>query len=160
MIGGRGGIRTHGTLAGTPVFKTGALNHSATLPGVEIARLFVTARRTYRGLTTDLLPFVIAIVYGGSQRAVNRRCGLALHIRHQVAVDVHSDGDRGMAEPLLDDLGMDLGGQHVAGVAVPQLVQGDAPFLQKGRHNVRQASGLHRLAIHPSDYMPASSCDT
>ena len=30
--GGRGGIRTHGTLAGTPVFKTGALNHSATLP--------------------------------------------------------------------------------------------------------------------------------
>ena len=35
--GGRGGIRTHGTLAGTPVFKTGALNHSATLPAVEIA---------------------------------------------------------------------------------------------------------------------------
>ena len=32
LIGGRGGIRTHGTLAGTPVFKTGALNHSATLP--------------------------------------------------------------------------------------------------------------------------------
>ena len=31
-FGGRGGIRTHGTLAGTPVFKTGALNHSATLP--------------------------------------------------------------------------------------------------------------------------------
>ena len=30
--GGRGGIRTHGTLSGTPVFKTGALNHSATLP--------------------------------------------------------------------------------------------------------------------------------
>ena len=28
-IGGRGGIRNHGTLAGTPVFKTGALNHSA-----------------------------------------------------------------------------------------------------------------------------------
>ena len=33
--GGRGGIRTHGTLAGTPVFKTGALNHSATLPLLE-----------------------------------------------------------------------------------------------------------------------------
>lgn len=30
--GGKGGIRTHGTLAGTPVFKTGALNHSATFP--------------------------------------------------------------------------------------------------------------------------------
>ena len=34
-IGGRGGIRTHGALAGTPVFKTGALNHSATLPCVS-----------------------------------------------------------------------------------------------------------------------------
>ena len=30
--GGRGGIRTHGELAPTPVFKTGALNRSATLP--------------------------------------------------------------------------------------------------------------------------------
>ena len=38
--GGRGGIRTHGTLAGTPVFKTGALNHSATLPTVELITLF------------------------------------------------------------------------------------------------------------------------
>ena len=36
--GGRGGIRTHGTLAGTPVFKTGALNHSATLPNVPLMR--------------------------------------------------------------------------------------------------------------------------
>src|SRR5687767_9371210 len=34
LTGGRGGIRTHGTLAGTPVFKTGALNHSATLPSL------------------------------------------------------------------------------------------------------------------------------
>src|SRR5467141_1831862 len=37
--GGRGGIRTHGTLAGTPVFKTGALNHSATLPSLEFCDL-------------------------------------------------------------------------------------------------------------------------
>ena len=26
LIGGEGGIRTHGTLARTPIFKTGALN--------------------------------------------------------------------------------------------------------------------------------------
>lgn len=32
IVGGRGGIRTHGRLSPTPVFKTGALNHSATLP--------------------------------------------------------------------------------------------------------------------------------
>ena len=35
-VGGRGEIRTHGTLAGTPVFKTGALNHSATLPSAHV----------------------------------------------------------------------------------------------------------------------------
>src|SRR6516164_7146798 len=29
---GRGGIRTHGDLSATPVFKTGAFDHSATLP--------------------------------------------------------------------------------------------------------------------------------
>ncbi len=49
---GRGGIRTHGTLAGTPVFKTGALNHSATLPSVEISLLFVLSRdRTARTMS-------------------------------------------------------------------------------------------------------------
>ena len=29
MNGGEGGIRTHGTLARSPVFKTGAFDHSA-----------------------------------------------------------------------------------------------------------------------------------
>ena len=32
LDGGRGGIRTPDTLSGKPVFKTGAINHSATLP--------------------------------------------------------------------------------------------------------------------------------
>ena len=32
MTGGKGGIRTHGGLAPTAVFKTAALNHSATSP--------------------------------------------------------------------------------------------------------------------------------
>src|SRR5262245_9933666 len=32
--GGGGGIRTHGSLSTTPVFKTGALNRSATPPSV------------------------------------------------------------------------------------------------------------------------------
>src|SRR5258708_1591413 len=30
--GGEGGIRTHGTLAGTPVFETGPIDHSGTSP--------------------------------------------------------------------------------------------------------------------------------
>jgi hypothetical protein len=32
MLGGRGGIRTHGTIAGTMVFKTISIDHSDTLP--------------------------------------------------------------------------------------------------------------------------------
>ena len=32
FYGGEGGIRTHGTLARSPVFKTGAFDHSATSP--------------------------------------------------------------------------------------------------------------------------------
>ncbi len=32
LYNGQGEIRTHGTLAGTPVFETGAFNHSATYP--------------------------------------------------------------------------------------------------------------------------------
>ena len=37
--GGRGGIRTHGELAPSPVFKTGSLNHSDTLPSARIGRV-------------------------------------------------------------------------------------------------------------------------
>ena len=33
--GGRGGIRTHGTVARTSDFESGAFNHSATLPAVD-----------------------------------------------------------------------------------------------------------------------------
>src|SRR3546814_15987162 len=40
--GGWGGIRTHGELAPTPVFKTGALNRSATHP--------LRASRSWRGV--------------------------------------------------------------------------------------------------------------
>ncbi len=35
--GGGGGIRTHGTISRTPVFKTGALNRSATPPHLHEA---------------------------------------------------------------------------------------------------------------------------
>jgi hypothetical protein len=38
-VGGWGGIRTHEGLAPLPVFKTGALNRSATHPGVAVKRL-------------------------------------------------------------------------------------------------------------------------
>jgi hypothetical protein len=37
-IGGESGIRTHGRLAPSEVFKTSALNHSATSPDQKLAR--------------------------------------------------------------------------------------------------------------------------
>ena len=52
-FGGRGGIRTHGTLAGTPVFKTGSLNHSDTLPSLECKHL---AKAAWQG--KGLLPLL------------------------------------------------------------------------------------------------------
>ena len=48
ILGGEGGIRTHGELAPTAVFKTAALNHSATSPqGQCLSRVGTgRARRT------------------------------------------------------------------------------------------------------------------
>ena len=45
--GGEGGIRTPGTLSGTPVFKTGAINHSATSPCAEYKRDRVLTRELF-----------------------------------------------------------------------------------------------------------------
>ena len=59
LTGGRGGIRTHGALAGTPVFKTGALNHSATLPAQRDQALSGSSLRTQCELGPKLVPKAI-----------------------------------------------------------------------------------------------------
>jgi hypothetical protein len=38
IFGGKSGIRTHGPLTRSPVFKTGAFSHSAIFPGSKIVR--------------------------------------------------------------------------------------------------------------------------
>jgi hypothetical protein len=40
ILFGRGRIRTHGPIAGSPVFKTGAIGHSATLPHGKVELLY------------------------------------------------------------------------------------------------------------------------
>ena len=42
-IGGWGGIRTHETVAGLPVFKTGPFNHSGTHPYLQCQVLVIWA---------------------------------------------------------------------------------------------------------------------
>ena len=54
--GGRGGIRTHEALADLPVFKTGALNHSATRPHFRIKQLAERGERRKGGLPPDCHP--------------------------------------------------------------------------------------------------------
>ena len=52
---GQGGIRTPGSLAGTPVFKTGALNHSATCPrAASIGRPTTRRVKNYPGARVAL----------------------------------------------------------------------------------------------------------
>jgi hypothetical protein len=46
--GGRGGIRTHGTVAGTTVFKTVSLNHSDTLPYFVAATGVIISGHPYK----------------------------------------------------------------------------------------------------------------
>src|SRR4051794_21661016 len=52
-IGGEGGIRTHGRLAPTPVFKTGALNHSATSPDNQFNNLALAVCQPFVELAPD-----------------------------------------------------------------------------------------------------------
>jgi hypothetical protein len=74
--GGRGGIRTHGTLAGTPVFKTGALNHSATLPSAQ--RQSFSRAKIKDGLAIKLSRAPLSYLAVGSFTGT---CGEVLTIR-------------------------------------------------------------------------------
>src|SRR4051812_39699390 len=83
-FGGRGGIRTHGTLAGTPVFKTGSLNHSDTLPTQQFQVLSPCSGenkgRNWHPIGT------LAI-----QRRINRRRRFAVVLLEQMSIDAQGD---------------------------------------------------------------------
>src|SRR5688500_12041134 len=54
LAGGEGGIRTHGELAPTAVFKTAALNHSATSPDRRFGRPANSAGASGRASRTEI----------------------------------------------------------------------------------------------------------
>jgi hypothetical protein len=58
--GGEGEIRTRGGIATTPVFKTGALNRSATSPFLPPYSARVA--RHHAGLTQDILSFALRAI--------------------------------------------------------------------------------------------------
>ena len=95
------------------VFKTAALNRSATLPMPYRAWLLaLTVQRPNRTAATALLPFQFrGLVYGRPERGVNLRRRVLLHPRQHVAVKIERDADARMPEPLLRDLRMDAARQ-------------------------------------------------
>jgi hypothetical protein len=108
-IGGWGGIRTHGALAGTPVFKTGALNHSATHPYCDIKYLLVSLPTWERCVATGLPPpstDLFLFGAGKGERRFHHLRSSVIRIREQVAIDPEGDRRRAMTEPTAD-------GQHV-----------------------------------------------
>ena len=96
--GGRGGIRTHGTLAGTAVFKTAALNHSATLPFAQrLAKGGSKGKRnagalgsspTVRGINQYVAP-QCSHERGEAPSAKPRQEGLSLALFTGLYVDPH-----------------------------------------------------------------------
>src|SRR6201992_3596629 len=98
--GGRGGIRTHGTLAGTPVFKTGALNHSATLPSLELKHLARPAHLRKRRLPPvcprrqSILPILFSFRAHLSHGGLNRESCPIIGLWEQMSVDRQCNGRR------------------------------------------------------------------
>ena len=75
--------------------------------------------------------------------------GLALEMRQDVAVGVQGEADAGVAESLLNDLGMDALLQHERGRRVAQIMESDlgqASPLEQGLETSVQIPGVNRGA--------------
>jgi hypothetical protein len=92
---GRGGIRTHEGLAPLAVFKTAALNHSATLPCQCSQGLTAEPSRTKRGFC-----YRVATIL--AERRIDRGCGLAVVVAEQMRVDAQCNVWLGVSQALAD----------------------------------------------------------
>ena len=87
-LGGRGGIRTHERCEPLPVFKTGALNHSATLPSLTYQALNKHVGRTKAEIATGI---ATAPRSDAGQRRIHHLCGPIIGIRKQMPVNIECD---------------------------------------------------------------------
>ena len=60
-----------------------------------------------------------------AQSLAHRVGGLAAHAGQHVGVSIEGDGDGGVPEKLLDDLGMDVALQRQLGAGVPEVVEAE-----------------------------------
>ena len=88
--GGRGGIRTHGGLAPTPVFKTGALNHSATLPDQYYQ--YVTDFHFPSKVRIGTEPRAFLLVQEVCDKPLRLISGILLHVGKRVGIPLQSEG--------------------------------------------------------------------
>src|SRR5215207_9083398 len=94
--GGRGGIRTHEGLAPLAVFKTAALNRSATLPANEIKHLARLLCCHIRQLAPDWHPACNnPFSFCPTQRPFHSIGGAVIRLEH-MAVDAERDRRRAM----------------------------------------------------------------
>ena len=99
---------------------------------------------------THLLPNSVAGTLLDQPESIVNACGsVGLHVRHQVGVDVHGDRDARMAESLLNDLRMHIGGQQMRCVGMPQPVKPEptAASLHELHHGVGQAVRKQRTSV-------------
>lgn len=64
--------------------------------------------------------------YGTADRGVNLLGGICLHPRHDMAVKVKGNLDRGMPEVFAGNLRMDAGRQHLRRMRMPKVMGADA----------------------------------
>ena len=150
-VGGGSGIRTHGGLAPTPVFKTGALNRSA-IPPVLISLPYYGRGRPHWGFCYHFATEcgLCARLYRASDRGVNLLCRIRLHSGHDVAIEIQRDTYAGMSKSLAGDLWMHATGQHLRSMCVPKVMKTNAGHicLSKNSHPfVRKRARLDRLPV-------------
>src|ERR1700676_4870893 len=76
---------------------------------------------------TALLPNCFgALVYGGSERIVNKSGCVILHPRHHMRIQVQRDPDLAVAKALTGHLWVDTVRQHVSGMGMAQIMEPDA----------------------------------
>jgi enamine deaminase RidA (YjgF/YER057c/UK114 family) len=134
-------------------FKTGALNHSATLPRFENAWLFGAKRRPNQDFRTALLPNVLALVYCCLQRRQPLPQPRAAYSPPGVNT-IHYDRFQGVTKPLLDDLGQVTRGEMIVNSKATKALRVTVPLslpsrvdkvIERTGANVEVSSGRRQM---------------
>jgi len=95
-------------------------------------------------------------LYSVTQHSVNAIHRFGLHSRQHMGIKIDGDTDARMPQPLLRDLRMDAGLEHVRGMGMPQIMEADmtepAPPQELDK-DMGKLARLYWLAILACDHM-------